>query len=57
MAAPSWPGTVSRPIPCRYREMRQEHCDLGRAHIARAAIGIEQDKPPHTINAGVIGVL
>jgi hypothetical protein len=33
--------------------MRQEHFDLGCAHIALAASD-EQDKPPHPIDAGVI---
>jgi hypothetical protein len=32
--------------------MRQEHFDLGRAHIARVAPDGE-DKPPHPIVAGV----
>jgi len=35
--------------------MRQEHFDLGRAHIARVALGMEQDKPSHPIDAGVLG--
>lgn len=67
MSSARWPSTlvcphsVNRfnPLLCRilpntgYRKMCQKRLDLGRALIAWVALGTEQDKPAHPIDAGV----
>ncbi len=35
--------------------MGQKCLDLGPTHIARGARGMEQDKPPHQIDVGILG--
>lgn len=54
-AARSSPGSGSKPTPGRRPRDASAMPRFRRPHIARVAPGTKQDKPPHPIDAGILG--